>query len=400
MKNFREIFIGHNGKVANKWDIYLNTYSEKLAYFKDFPIRILEIGIQNGGSLEIWENYFHEAWLIVGCDINPRCSKLNYDSQKIRVVVGNINEQSTQKTILNYSNYYDLIIDDGSHNCSDIISTFANYFKYLSNNGVYVIEDLHCSYWKQFGGGLDYPNSSISFLKKLVDICNYEAWGLSVNREKFLKQFYDEYSISISEETLASIHSVEFFNSMCFIRKKEPSKNILGRDWVVGSEALVDSRVFPRGYERVGLQVPVQGERYGGKKDREGSVAISTSFDILKDRGFNPIGEVTVVLNNRNLLTWPKAMVNKIQEFRSLAEILIIDNGSTYEPLLDWYVQLPHRVIRIENLGHVAPWVEEINNEIKTDFYVVSDPDLDISSVPNDCLEHLAMCLIRFKEFG
>jgi len=107
-------------------------------------------------------------------------------------------------------------------------------------------------------------------------------------------------------------------------------------------------------------------------------------------------GPVTVVINNRNLLTWPKAMLERIEQFRSLAEIIIVDNGSTYEPLLDWYEGLAHRVIRADNLGHAAPWAPQINEKIATNLYVVTDPDLDLSKTPLDCLEHLAKCLAIF----
>lgn len=109
-------------------------------------------------------------------------------------------------------------------------------------------------------------------------------------------------------------------------------------------------------------------------------------------------GTVTVVINNRNLVTWPKAMVDRIEHFSSLAEIIVVDNGSTYPPVLEWYSGLRHRVVRAANLGHRAPWSPEINREIHTDLYVVSDPDLDLAETPLDCLEHLARCLALFPQ--
>ena len=108
------------------------------------------------------------------------------------------------------------------------------------------------------------------------------------------------------------------------------------------------------------------------------------------------IGLISVVINNRNLLTWPKAMVERIERFASLADIIIIDNGSTYEPLFEWYQSIQHKVVRTTNLGHKAPWVAAINSQIKTDLYAVTDPDLDLAETPADCLEYLAECLGRF----
>ena len=108
---------------------------------------------------------------------------------------------------------------------------------------------------------------------------------------------------------------------------------------------------------------------------------------------------VTVVINNRDLLSWPRAMVDQICTYDYLAEVLILDNGSSYEPLLDWYQEIPHRAIKLPNIGHTAAWVPEINALIKTDYYVVSDPDMDLSGTPRDTLKHLADQLLSYKQF-
>jgi hypothetical protein len=109
---------------------------------------------------------------------------------------------------------------------------------------------------------------------------------------------------------------------------------------------------------------------------------------------------VSVLIINRDLLTWPRAMVERIEKFDGLAEIIILDNGSTYAPLLDWYKSQPYRVIFADNLGHAGPWLPEINSQIGTDFYVVTDPDLDLEAVPLDCLVHLRTILARHPSLG
>src|SRR5258707_252766 len=109
---------------------------------------------------------------------------------------------------------------------------------------------------------------------------------------------------------------------------------------------------------------------------------------------------VTVIINNCNLLTWPRAMVAQIESFPSLAQILIVDNGSTYPPLLDWYAEAPHEVVRLANIGHKAPWMPEVRARVKTRYYAVTDPDLDLAETPRDCLEHLRACLERYPEAG
>jgi GT2 family glycosyltransferase len=109
---------------------------------------------------------------------------------------------------------------------------------------------------------------------------------------------------------------------------------------------------------------------------------------------------VTVIINNCNLLTWPRAMVAAIEGFADLDSILIVDNGSTYPPLLDWYAGVAHPVVRLANLGHTAPWTPEVKARVKTRYYVVTDPDLDLAETPRDCLGHLRACIERYPEAG
>jgi hypothetical protein len=399
-KKIRELYRGHDGKVSDKWDFYLDQYDEKFAKFHNLPIRLLEIGIQNGGSLEIWDKYFEQAEILVGCDINSKAANLRFDSKKIQVVVGDANLTETQNKIQSIGNSYDIIIDDGSHTSQDIVRSFVNYFPQLKNGGLYVIEDLHCSYWQSYTGGLNHPLSSISFFKKLTDIANYEHWGIEKKREDILRIFELNYGIQCSGAELQNIYSIEFANSMCFIRKEEPSKNLIGSEWIVGENSLVEESVSPLSSNPKIIKVPSQ------KTNSWSNNLLSPEEEVIKLRRqqqnlkFDPVGAITVVINNRNLLTWPKKMVEHISKYSSLAEIIVVDNGSTYEPLLDWYSVSPHKIIRRENIGHYAPWIPEINTQIKTDFYVVTDPDLDISLTPLDTLEHLAMLLIRFKELG
>lgn len=108
---------------------------------------------------------------------------------------------------------------------------------------------------------------------------------------------------------------------------------------------------------------------------------------------------IPVIINNRNLLTWPKAMVEKLQTLDNVGEIFIIDNGSTYEPLLEWYKTNPCTIIWGENLGHRAPWECGLVDKLSTP-YVVTDPDLGIESLPKDTLNVLNQKLQNNPHLG
>ena len=240
MKTLREIYKNHSGKVSDKWDIYLDTYEEKLSSLKKSPIKLFEIGVLNGGSLEIFSKYFENAELILGCDIDKNCQKLKYNENNIKLIVGDVNNEKISNQIIKNGDF-DIIIDDGSHTSKDIVTSFCKYFKHLKYDGIYIVEDLHASYQKEHGGGLFYPISSMNFFKKLVDIINFEHWGINKEKNFILRTFKQNYQINMDNINFDEIHSIEFINSLCFIKKKLPKKNVVGKRHVVGNDAIVVS---------------------------------------------------------------------------------------------------------------------------------------------------------------
>ncbi len=239
----KQLYEEHSGKVSDKWGIYLVEYGRVFEEYRDEPIRLLEIGVQNGGSLEIWSKFFVNAQKFVGCDINTECARLVYEDPRVAVVVGDANSDAVQSIVVQHANEYDVIIDDGSHSSSDIVKSFARYFPLMADGGVFVAEDLHCSYWAEFEGGLFDPFSSIAFFKRLSDIVNHEHWGIAKSRSELLRGFFIKYDFQIDEDVLTHIHSIEFINSMCVIRKKTPKVNTLGARFMAG----LDETIVPGG---------------------------------------------------------------------------------------------------------------------------------------------------------
>lgn len=243
-KTLAQIYAEHIGKVSDKWTIYLTEYDRIFEKYRDKNVCLLEIGIQNGGSLEIWSKYFPNAKKIIGCDINPDCTQLSYDDERISVMVGDANSDRIRQKILDQESEFDIFIDDGSHTSEDIVRSFAKYFECISDGGIYVAEDIHCSYWQEFRGGLFYPYSSIAFFKRLADITSHEHWGVSRSRLSLLEGFIDKYGLVLDEYQLMKIHSVEFINSLCVIRKNTTERNILGTRFIAGqNEAIVPGQL-------------------------------------------------------------------------------------------------------------------------------------------------------------
>ena len=241
-KTLHDLYSTHHGKIGDKWHLYLIVYNKLFDVFRHRKVRLLEIGIQNGGSLELWAKYFPNAEKIVGCDIDPSCRELRFEDERISVVIGDASEEATGEKIFEISETFDIVIDDGSHESGDIIRSFARYFARLTPGGVFVIEDLHCSYWEHdFNGGLNAPFSSISFFKRIIDMVNHEHWGTETNPSETLDYFSRTYDIAFADEDLLSIESVVFRNSLCEVHKAECAPVELGRRVVAGECGCVTS---------------------------------------------------------------------------------------------------------------------------------------------------------------
>jgi SAM-dependent methyltransferase len=169
LKGFRERYQTHRGLICDKWEQYIGAYDAELRALlaRGQPVRMLEIGVQNGGSLELWAEALPAGSEVIGIDIDPGCADLALPANA-RVLIGDATDDVFLQSVLG-SETFDLIVDDGSHRSRDIVQSFQLLFPRLRAGGRYFIEDLHASYWSEFGGGFRAPDTAIEFLKSLID---------------------------------------------------------------------------------------------------------------------------------------------------------------------------------------------------------------------------------------
>ena len=110
-----------------------------------------------------------------------------------------------------FSDFEFIIIDDGSHHCTDVVKTFGLLFDRLAPLGKYFIEDLHCSYYPDFGGGLRSDGSSIEFLKKLIDALHFDHISGDQLPDPALRDSMKAYNQWIARTT--------FYDSLCIVEK-------------------------------------------------------------------------------------------------------------------------------------------------------------------------------------
>ena len=168
--NLWEYFRNKTGKTITKWTHYFPVYEKHFAQFRNKPIKVLEIGILNGGSLEMWKEYFGPDAKIVGIDINPACKEHEFPGVHVRI--GDQSDPDFLQSLIDEFGEFDLVIDDGSHHVAHVKKTFEYLYPKISPTGMYFIEDTHAAYWSSHGGSLTEPNSINNFSKEMIDKIN------------------------------------------------------------------------------------------------------------------------------------------------------------------------------------------------------------------------------------
>ena len=158
-------------------------YEKNFKHLQEKKFNFLEIGTWEGASLATFAKYFRNAQ-IYGLDRN---FKLKYKSQKIKF----LNCDTTNSNDLNkFKEFaknlkFKIIIDDGSHLLSDIISNFKYFTKFLEKGGYYVVEDYNHPKYFDF---LNNTNKELLFdkiIKKLKNKILFSSAILTKSNQKF-----------------------------------------------------------------------------------------------------------------------------------------------------------------------------------------------------------------------
>lgn len=211
MKSLREIYEHHDGRLLNKWAHYIEVYDQYFSKYRDQEIIFLEIGIAHGGSLQMWREYFGEKARIIGVDVNPECKK--FEEGNTTVYIGSQEDPDFLNYLKQQIPKVDILLDDGGHTMKQQITTFDILFDQVKENGIYACEDLHTSYWKNYGGGLKKKNTFIEFSKNFID--NINAWHTNeIDKPKVHNLVTD------------SVFAIHYYDSMIILEKKKMSPPI------------------------------------------------------------------------------------------------------------------------------------------------------------------------------
>ncbi len=128
---------------------YTEIYERFFSPLKYKPIKIVEIGIDKGNSLNLWKAYFPRA-KIYAIDI---IDASYLDSRRVKTFVADqASREQLNSFIREFGKAYDIIIDDGGHTMNQQQISLGFLFKYVKLGGYYIIEDVHTSFPKFCSG--------------------------------------------------------------------------------------------------------------------------------------------------------------------------------------------------------------------------------------------------------
>ena len=160
---------------------YTSVYQEWFEPLRFKRIRLLEIGVGGyakaylgGESLRMWKRYFPFG-RITGIDIHD---KTTFAESRISIYQGDQSDKNFLHKIVIEEGPFDIIIEDGSHMQSHIITSFETLFRFMAPGGIYVIEDTQTSYWPEYEGSTTEMHTVASamnyFIKRIHDINRVE----------------------------------------------------------------------------------------------------------------------------------------------------------------------------------------------------------------------------------
>jgi hypothetical protein len=156
----------------------------------------------------MWKRYLEPPATIVGIDVNPECKQ--FEEDQIHVRIGSQSDLGFLQAILDEFDVPDIVLDNGSHQMSDVVESFRFLYPRTSPSGVYLVEDLHTAYWDEYGGGVKREGTFIELCKSLIDELNAD-WSRDVppptefTRSTLSMHFYD--SIAVFERGRRLPHS-------------------------------------------------------------------------------------------------------------------------------------------------------------------------------------------------
>ncbi len=125
-------YYSSSGIPHDKQPHFFNVYNKHFSKFIGKNVTILEIGVRDGASLELWRDFFGSNCKVYGIDINPKCKEL--ETEQTEIFIGNSEDRNFLRSIKEKVPQIDIFIDDGGHKMNQQIIAFEEFYPHLSPN--------------------------------------------------------------------------------------------------------------------------------------------------------------------------------------------------------------------------------------------------------------------------
>jgi hypothetical protein len=136
------------------------------------PLKMLEIGVQSGGSVRAWKSWYGSRLTYVGVDIEPKAKRSESRAENIFIEIGSQSNTSFLLELCLKYGPFDFVIDDGGHTPKLIDASLRVIFPEsspcMTHPSLYVIEDTQTMNYKGFS-----KNPS-----EMYDIFGSAIWAL------------------------------------------------------------------------------------------------------------------------------------------------------------------------------------------------------------------------------
>jgi len=202
--DLEKYFDNNTGRLITKWKHYFEVYDRHFSKYRGKEVVMLEIGVFQGGSLQMWREYFGPKAKIYGIDIDPRCK--DFEEENIEIFIGSQSDRNFLSEVKKKIPKIDILLDDGGHTMNQMRVSFDELFGHIKEDGTYLCEDTHTCYHWRYGGGIRRKGSFTEYCKNIIDDIN--AWHS------------EQKSFRINEFT-RSVHSIHFYDSIILIEKRK-----------------------------------------------------------------------------------------------------------------------------------------------------------------------------------
>jgi hypothetical protein len=142
--------VDNNRTDKNTVHSYLELYQKLLINKKETAKNVLEVGIYNGGSIKLWNDFFVNA-TIYGLDImhinNVWDGIKNNNKIILHTSVNAYDENFFNNNFLNKNVRFDFMLDDGPHTLQSMKDFIRLYSKVMTDDGILIIEDVQDWNW-------------------------------------------------------------------------------------------------------------------------------------------------------------------------------------------------------------------------------------------------------------